>query len=126
VDLNGTYTVNNVPASFTQKVGATTSNCTTVTCTCTTALPCTGVVATCSLAAPVPGSGHHAGDLADRRGLRGVPRHPVGVDHMQTNGASIWEVRSTALSKPQKEECLICHGPNRLASISLVHTDRTP
>ena len=51
---------------------------------------------------------------------------PPAIDHMQTNGASIWEVRSTALNKPQKESCLICHGSNRLANIALVHTDRTP
>ena len=45
---------------------------------------------------------------------------------MQTSGAAIWEPRSTALIRPQKEAYLICHGPNRLAGISLVHTDRTP
>ena len=45
---------------------------------------------------------------------------------MQTNGASVWESRDMAFSKPQKEECLICHGPNRIAAISLVHTDKTP
>jgi len=45
---------------------------------------------------------------------------------MQTNGASFYEDRKTARTKPQKEECLICHGPNRIAAISLVHADRTP
>ena len=35
VDLNGTYTVNNVPVSFTQKLaGGGSNNCNTVTCTC--------------------------------------------------------------------------------------------
>ena len=51
---------------------------------------------------------------------------PPAIDHMQTNGASVWERRDKAFSKPQKEECLICHGPNRIAAISLVHTDKTP
>jgi OmcA/MtrC family decaheme c-type cytochrome len=51
---------------------------------------------------------------------------PAAVDHMQTNGGSFWEPRSTALTKPQQEECLICHGPNRIAAISLVHLDKTP
>ena len=51
---------------------------------------------------------------------------PVAIDHMQTNGASFYEPRSVAFSKPQKEECMICHGPNRIAAISLVHSDRTP
>jgi hypothetical protein len=45
---------------------------------------------------------------------------------MQTNGASLWESRATAFSKPQKEECLVCHGPNRIAAISVVHADKTP
>ncbi len=50
---------------------------------------------------------------------------PAAVDHMQTNGASFWEPRSGLATKPL-EQCLICHGPNRIASISLVHLDRTP
>ena len=50
---------------------------------------------------------------------------PAAIDHMQTNGAAFWEPRSTLATKPL-EQCLICHGPNRIASISLVHLDRTP
>jgi OmcA/MtrC family decaheme c-type cytochrome len=51
---------------------------------------------------------------------------PAAVDHMQTNGGAFWESRSAAAAKKQGEQCLICHGPNRIASISLVHQDRTP
>jgi OmcA/MtrC family decaheme c-type cytochrome len=51
---------------------------------------------------------------------------PAAVDHMQTNGGSFWETRASATAKQQGEQCLICHGPNRLAAISLVHADRTP
>ena len=51
---------------------------------------------------------------------------PAAIDHMQTNGGSFWEPRSAVSAKPQGEECLICHGPNRIAAISLVHVDRTP
>jgi len=51
---------------------------------------------------------------------------PSAVDHMQTNGGSFWESRSAAAAKQQGEQCLICHGPNRIAAISLVHTDKTP
>jgi hypothetical protein len=51
---------------------------------------------------------------------------PAAVDHMQTNGGSFWETRSSVAAKRQGEECLICHGPNRLAAISLVHLDKTP
>ena len=51
---------------------------------------------------------------------------PPAIDHMQTNGGSFWEPRSDAFKKAQAEECLICHGPNRIAAISLVHLDKTP
>jgi len=51
---------------------------------------------------------------------------PSAVDHMQTNGGSFWESRSAAAAKQQGEQCLICHGPNRIAAISLVHNDKTP
>jgi len=52
--------------------------------------------------------------------------NPTAVDHMQTNGGSFWLRRDVALNKPLGEQCLICHGPNRLAAISLVHTDKSP
>jgi OmcA/MtrC family decaheme c-type cytochrome len=46
----------------------------------------------------------------------------IAVDHMQTNGGSFYEARSTAFTKPQQEECLLCHGPGGIASIADVHT----
>jgi hypothetical protein len=45
----------------------------------------------------------------------------IAIDHMQTNGGSFYEARSTAFTKPQREECLLCHGPGRIAAISDVH-----
>ncbi len=45
----------------------------------------------------------------------------IAIDHMQTNGGSFYEARSTAFTKPQQEECLLCHGPGAVASISAVH-----
>ncbi len=45
----------------------------------------------------------------------------IAVDHMQTNGGSFYEARSVAFTKPQQEECLLCHGPGRIASISDLH-----
>jgi OmcA/MtrC family decaheme c-type cytochrome len=45
----------------------------------------------------------------------------IAIDHMQTNGGSFYEPRSTAFTKPQQEECLLCHGPGRIASISEQH-----
>jgi OmcA/MtrC family decaheme c-type cytochrome len=127
VDLSGTYTVNNVAVHFTQKLaGGGSNNCDTATCTCTTAQPCTGVVASCSLTAPCQAQGTTLVTSPIAAACVACHDTAAAVDHMQTNGASIWETRSTALTKPQKEECLICHGPNRLANIGLVHTDRTP
>jgi len=51
---------------------------------------------------------------------------PAAIDHMQTNGGSFWESRAAAAAKQQGEQCLICHGPNRVAAISLAHSDKTP
>jgi OmcA/MtrC family decaheme c-type cytochrome len=125
--INGTYTVNNVAVSFTQKIGAVTNACTAATpCTCTTALPCAGVVAACTTAAPCPAQGTTLVTSPITAACVACHDAPAAVDHMQSNGASIWEPRSIALTKPQKEECLICHGPDRIADISLVHADRTP
>lgn len=127
VDISAPYTVNNVAVTFSQKIGAVTTTCNAgATCTCTTAQPCTGVVATCSLTAPCQAQGTTLVTSPIAAACVACHDTPAAVDHMQTNGASIWEPRSTALTKPQKEECLICHGPNRLAGISLVHTDKTP
>ena len=46
---------------------------------------------------------------------------PIAVDHMQTNGGSFYEPRSTAFTKPQQEECMLCHGPGRIAAIAERH-----
>jgi OmcA/MtrC family decaheme c-type cytochrome len=127
VTLAGTYTVNNVDVTFTQKIGGATTTCTASTpCTCTTAQSCTGVVAACSLTSPCNAQGTTLMTSPIAAACVACHDAPSAVDHMQTNGASIWEPRAIALTKPQKEECLICHGPNRIAGIALVHTDQTP
>jgi OmcA/MtrC family decaheme c-type cytochrome len=46
---------------------------------------------------------------------------PIAVDHMQTNGGSFYEPRGIVAAKPQQEQCLLCHGPGRLASIAERH-----
>jgi OmcA/MtrC family decaheme c-type cytochrome len=121
VSATAPHPINGLPVSYSQ----TTKVCNTDPCICTTALPCTGL-ATCSLAAPCNAQGTTLVNSPIAAACVACHDAPAAVDHMQTNGASIWEMRSVALSKPQKEECLICHGPNRLAGISLVHADRTP
>jgi OmcA/MtrC family decaheme c-type cytochrome len=39
--------------------------------------------------------------------------------HMETNGGSIYKPRAEALARP--EQCMICHGPGKLADIKAVH-----
>jgi OmcA/MtrC family decaheme c-type cytochrome len=51
---------------------------------------------------------------------------PTAIDHMQTNGGSFYEPRSVVFAKPQQEECLLCHGPGRLASIADRHAVLMP
>lgn len=46
---------------------------------------------------------------------------PIAIDHMQTNGGSFYEARATAFTKPQQEECMLCHGPGRIANIADRH-----
>jgi OmcA/MtrC family decaheme c-type cytochrome len=48
------------------------------------------------------------------------------IDHMQTNGGQFWVTRSSVPANPQGEQCLVCHGPNRIAAIALVHTIKAP
>jgi len=127
VAISGPYTVNNLAVNFSQKIGSVTTACTSDTpCTCTTSQPCTGVVKACSTAAPCDAQGTTLVNSPIASACVACHDSAPAVDHMQVNGASIWEPRGTALAKPQKEQCLICHGPNRIAGISLVHSDRTP
>ena len=43
----------------------------------------------------------------------------AALGHMRTNGASIYAPRATALQTT--EQCLICHGPGKLAPIKDIH-----
>jgi OmcA/MtrC family decaheme c-type cytochrome len=47
--------------------------------------------------------------------------HDSGIAraHMESNGASIYQPRSTALTKT--ETCLVCHGPGKIAAIADMH-----
>jgi len=122
VTISGTYTVNNTPLNFTQKIGTVTSPCNgTTPCTCSTAQPCTAVVATCSLATPCNAQGTTLVNSPIVAACSACHDSAIAIDHMQTNGGSFYEPRSVAFTKPQKEECLLCHGPGRLASIADRH-----
>jgi OmcA/MtrC family decaheme c-type cytochrome len=45
----------------------------------------------------------------------------IAIDHMRSNGGQFYAARSTVLSSPAKEQCLLCHGPGRVAAIGTVH-----
>jgi OmcA/MtrC family decaheme c-type cytochrome len=44
----------------------------------------------------------------------------IALDHMRANGGQFYSRRADALAGPQ-EQCLICHGPGRIAAIGEVH-----
>jgi hypothetical protein len=47
---------------------------------------------------------------------------PTAIDHMKGNGGHFYEPRSTALDPAApKEQCMMCHGPGRVAAIGAVH-----
>jgi OmcA/MtrC family decaheme c-type cytochrome len=46
----------------------------------------------------------------------------VAIEHMQASGGQYYVSRATALAaSTAQEQCLICHGPGRVAAISAVH-----
>ncbi|HET9751669.1 MAG TPA: hypothetical protein VFP52_01860, partial [Myxococcales bacterium] len=122
VDVSAPYTVNNVAVNFTQKIGTVTSACNATTpCTCTTAQPCSGVVAACSALAPCNAQPTTLVNSPIVAACTGCHDSPMAIDHMQANGGSFYEARGTAFTKPQKEQCLLCHGDGKIASIHDVH-----
>jgi hypothetical protein len=50
---------------------------------------------------------------------------PVAISHMRANGGSFYDTRANATGANYgKEQCLICHGPGRIAAIGEVHLKR--
>jgi hypothetical protein len=46
----------------------------------------------------------------------------IAIDHMTANGGRFYSPRSAVLaSGAPQEQCLICHGPGRIAPIGEVH-----
>jgi OmcA/MtrC family decaheme c-type cytochrome len=45
----------------------------------------------------------------------------IAISHMRSNGGQFYAPRSTVLAQPAQEQCLICHGPGRIAAIGEVH-----
>jgi hypothetical protein len=63
-------------------------------------------------------------------GVKGIPVSGAvstsAIDHMQTNGGQFRVPRSSVPANTQGEQCLVCHGPNRIAAIATVHTIKAP
>jgi OmcA/MtrC family decaheme c-type cytochrome len=45
---------------------------------------------------------------------------PTDIAHMKANGGTFYDTRQNAMSGPG-EQCLICHGPGRVAAVGEVH-----
>ncbi len=119
VTISDTYTVNNLPVSFTQKVGTATNACNATTpCTCTTAQPCTGVVATCSLNAPCDPQATTLVETPITAACVSCHDSSLAISHMKQNGGLFYDVRS---GLKNTEQCLLCHGPGKVAAIADMH-----
>jgi OmcA/MtrC family decaheme c-type cytochrome len=46
---------------------------------------------------------------------------PIAIDHMEANGGQFYAPRGAVLSVGAREQCLLCHGPGRIAAIGEVH-----
>jgi OmcA/MtrC family decaheme c-type cytochrome len=45
----------------------------------------------------------------------------IAINHMKGNGGQFYSTRGSALAQGATEQCLICHGPGRVAAIGQVH-----
>ena len=45
----------------------------------------------------------------------------IAINHMRFNGGKFYETRGSVLAEGGQEQCMICHGPGRIAAIGEVH-----
>ncbi len=84
---------------------------------CTTGAPCV-----CSLAAPCNAEGTTLMISPIMTACSACHDSPVALQHMKANGGHYYEPRSTALAATaDTEQCMVCHGPGRVAAIGEVH-----
>jgi hypothetical protein len=129
--IGGPVTVQGVANVTFQAVGGTGAACTDAApCTCVTnpatgtKTACVAVLKTCTAAAPCDAAPTTLVKSPVVAACSACHDSDMAIDHMRTNGGTFYEPRS--VYKQRDEECMVCHGPNRLAAIALVHTDRTP
>jgi OmcA/MtrC family decaheme c-type cytochrome len=80
------------------------------------------VVRTCSNAAPCDAQPATLVKSPITAACSACHDSPVAVDHMQAMGGSFYAPRSVVFAPgAAKEQCLLCHGPGKLAAIADVH-----
>lgn len=84
------------------------------TVTCTSAAPCT-----CSFTAPCDPDATTLVHSPITAACSACHDSPVAKKHFADNNGSLYQPRSSALTKP--EQCLMCHGPGKVAAIADVH-----
>jgi OmcA/MtrC family decaheme c-type cytochrome len=92
-------------------------------CTCTNASPCTGVIVkTCSNANPCQADPTTLVKSPIVAACSACHDTETAIDHFQLMGGFFYAPRSVALAPDAPlEQCLLCHGPGRLAAIADVH-----
>jgi OmcA/MtrC family decaheme c-type cytochrome len=101
-DYGNVYSTGNITSGTYKGTACTTA----APCVCTPAAPCEAAATTLvnSPVTSVCSSCHDA---------------KTSIDHMKMMGGSFYEARSSASTK--SEQCLMCHGPGKVAAIALVH-----
>jgi hypothetical protein len=46
---------------------------------------------------------------------------PLALSHMDLNGGSFYETRAAVQGSGKIEQCMLCHGPGKVAAIADVH-----
>lgn len=92
-------------------------------CTCTSAASCTGVAAkTCTTSAPCDADPTTLVKSPITAACSACHDSPNDIDHFQAMGGSFYAPRSVVLGAgATTEQCLLCHGPGRIAAIADVH-----
>jgi OmcA/MtrC family decaheme c-type cytochrome len=92
-------------------------------CTCTTAAPCTGVIVkTCSTTRPCQADPTTLVKSPITAACSACHDTETAIDHMRAMGGFFFAPRSVALAPgAPNEQCLLCHGPGRVAAIADVH-----
>ncbi|MCC6995927.1 MAG: OmcA/MtrC family decaheme c-type cytochrome [Deltaproteobacteria bacterium] len=114
--------------STTGKQGSTTCSV-GAPCTCQTQSPnnpttttCSVTLATCSIGTPCQATDDTLVKSPITAACSACHDSSVALDHMRANGGQFYAPRATVLSVvTPKEQCLLCHGPGKLAAISEVH-----